>query len=194
MDIDYEFQWDTDPTLSSPSSKTLYSVPSTQCTLTTIQLGSTPAEAENIFYWRARTLNWWNADYIYKKKITISTGSTAAPTSTSVSLTLDHAQLVTDGKSLSSGNDVRIVYWNGSIWIELDRNNETAFNTSNTEIWFNLQADIPANSNDDDYYIYYGNSTASSPPTDVKYYKTLILQQGVDGYSGCVDSRLRSIL
>jgi hypothetical protein len=110
---------------------------------------------------------WWNASYQYRHKISIKAGATNVPTAYSVKFQFDHAALVSASKSLSSGNDIRIVYWNGSSWTELDRrlDDQSAWNSARTQVWFRTQAAINANQSDDNYYMYYGYSSAGSPPT-----------------------------
>ena len=69
-------------------------------------------------------------------------------------------------------DDIRIVYWNGSSWAEIDRtlfnNNLTgsSWDQSDTTIMFKTQAAITAGESDSGYYLYYGNGSAASPPTD----------------------------
>ncbi|MCX6737708.1 MAG: DUF2341 domain-containing protein, partial [Candidatus Parcubacteria bacterium] len=111
---------------------------------------------------------WWNTSFAYRQKITVTAGSTTAPTGYTTNIIIDHATLVTNGKSLSSGNDMRIAYWNGSGWVELDRVllKGSNWNISTTTILFKTQAEITASSNDDNYYLYYGNSGADTPPTN----------------------------
>jgi len=53
-DIQYEIQWDEAPNFSSPSSKNTGTHSSGNIVTTTIFLGSTPAEAETLFYWKVR--------------------------------------------------------------------------------------------------------------------------------------------
>lgn len=113
--------------------------------------------------------NWWDTAYSYKTQITIYNNSTSTlPSGYSVKLILNHYSLVQSGKSLSSGDDVRIVYWNGTGYVELDRINETVWNTSNTtaEIWFETQSNIPAGNSDGNYYVYYGNDSPGTPPSN----------------------------
>jgi hypothetical protein len=109
---------------------------------------------------------WWNLNWRHSKWITVTTGSATLPAGYTVPLTFDHAALVTAGKSLANGNDVRVAYWNGSTWTELDRilDPGSAWNSATTTIWLKLQAGIPASSADDNYGLYYGNSTAGAPP------------------------------
>ncbi|KPJ58334.1 MAG: hypothetical protein AMJ46_14325, partial [Latescibacteria bacterium DG_63] len=116
---------------------------------------------------------WWNPSYAYREQITITApASKDVPIGYPIKLTFDHASLYIDGKSQIDGDDIRIVYWNGSSWTELDRtlfnNNLTNsdWNLSNTTILFKAQADIPAGTSENNYYIYYGNPGASGPPTN----------------------------
>ncbi|MCX5800094.1 MAG: hypothetical protein NTX17_01695 [Candidatus Eisenbacteria bacterium] len=120
---------------------------------------------------RADSATWWNYSYGYRQQLTISNNSTSVlPAGYSVSLSLDHFSLVEAGKSLANGNDVRIVYWNGSTHTELDRVNELGWNTAgtNAQIWFRIQADIVGSGTDDGYFLYYGNRDAGAPPADRK--------------------------
>jgi hypothetical protein len=111
---------------------------------------------------------WWNNNYLYYKQITVSGGSATVPTAYTISLTFGHAALVTAGKSLSSGDDIRVVYWNGSSNVELDRmiDDESSWNNASTMIRFKTQAAINAGASDNNYYLYYGYSSATSPPTN----------------------------
>ena len=105
---------------------------------------------------------WWNANYGLCKKITITAGSTNVPSGYSVSFTEDTATLITNSRLRSDGNDWRVVYWNGSSWVELDRWVDDiigdGWNSANTITWFKTQAGITASSSDDNYYVYYGYS------------------------------------
>lgn len=109
---------------------------------------------------------WWgNSSWAFKKNITIvnNNASAALPSNYTVNLTFDHSSLVSANQSLTSGDDVRVVY-NGAT--ELDRINVTAFNTGTTVIVFRTQADIQAGGNASNYELYYGNPSASAPPAD----------------------------
>ncbi|MGH2405216.1 MAG: hypothetical protein ACRDGN_12250 [bacterium] len=109
---------------------------------------------------------WWSGSWAYRRVIGVSTGTASAPIGYSLPLTFDHAALVAAGKSLSSGNDVRVLYWNGVSWVELDRvlDPQSTWNQAATKIWFKTQAALSANSTDNRYYVYYGNSGAGAPP------------------------------
>ncbi|MFQ5922424.1 MAG: hypothetical protein ACE5M4_06235, partial [Anaerolineales bacterium] len=111
--------------------------------------------------------NWWDTNYAYRQPITVTAGTAAVPSGYSVSVAFDHASL-TPAKSLTSGDDVRVVYWNGSGWVELDRFKDslTSWDTATTAVWFRTQAAISASGSDNNYYLYYGNSSAGAPPMD----------------------------
>ncbi|MFX1596934.1 MAG: DUF2341 domain-containing protein, partial [Promethearchaeota archaeon] len=111
---------------------------------------------------------WYNSDWQYCKTINITTGSAAVPSDYTVSLTFNHTSLVSVGKSRTDGNDIRVVYWNGSDWEELDRMLDpgSSWDNNSTRIWFKTQATIPASSFDSNYYLYYGNTLAGLPPTN----------------------------
>ena len=111
-------------------------------------------------------LNWWNSNYIYRRRATIVNNAQSLLRSNySVSITMDTASLVSSGKVLSDGNDLRVLYWSVGNWVELDRDVKDV-NSTSTQIWFETQSAISASSSDNDYFIYYGNPTAGSPPAN----------------------------
>jgi hypothetical protein len=112
---------------------------------------------------------WWNSNYGFRRLITITNNAASSISAGySVLMTFDTASLVSAGKMLPNGNDLRIVNWNGSAWIELDRDVVTGtMNTGATQVWFKAQANIgPSPSATNDYYLYYGNPSAGSPPAN----------------------------
>jgi len=113
---------------------------------------------------------WWDASYLYRQQLTVTTGAAGVESGYSVMVTLNHVSLVGDGKSQSDGDDVRVLHWDsaGCAWSELDRalDQDSTWNSASTKAWFRLQADISASSFDDNYYLYYGNATATNPPAN----------------------------
>jgi len=107
----------------------------------------------------------WSADYDYREQITVR-AQNAVAAGYAVPVTFNHASLVTAGKSLASGDDVRVRYWNGSAMVELDRvlDPTSAWNTATTTLWFPLQAAIAATGTNANYYLYYGNLSDANPP------------------------------
>ncbi|MEM2495204.1 MAG: hypothetical protein QXQ27_07755, partial [Nitrososphaerota archaeon] len=84
----------------------------------------------------------------FRKQITIKAGSEPIPSGYSVSLTFDHASLVSSSKSLPTGSDVRIFYFDPieNRLREIDRvlDEDSSWNSPLTRIWFKTQAFIPA--------------------------------------------------
>ncbi|HLW58356.1 MAG TPA: hypothetical protein VKV57_00355 [bacterium] len=109
----------------------------------------------------------WRADYDYRAQITVHAASTVT-TPYAASVTFNHAALVLAGKSLASGDDVRVRYWNGSTMVELDRlvDPTSAWNSATTTVWFALQAPIASGKTDGNYYLYYGNLADANPPAN----------------------------
>jgi hypothetical protein len=106
-------------------------------------------------------VGWWNSGYSKRKMINITNlDSVVINKGYSMMLTMD----TTGSDFKTNGEDVRIVYVEGSTSLELDRHNETAFNNVNTEIWFSIQASIAGFGSDGNYYVYYNNPTATNPP------------------------------
>ena len=110
---------------------------------------------------------WWNPAYSYRKLITITNNAAATIGSGySVMATVDTASLVSTGKMRMDGSDLRIVNWNGSAWVELDRD-IINMDSSSTQVWFKTQASISSSpSTDNNYYLYYGNPSAVNPPAN----------------------------
>jgi len=112
-----------------------------------------------------------SADFAYRRRITVTTPLLAlagVPAGYTASVVFDHAAAVAAGRSLASGDDVRILYWTGTTWIELDRFKDipTAWNTATTRLWFRLQAPIPLLGSDNNYYLHYGDLASSLPPAN----------------------------
>lgn len=111
----------------------------------------------------ASTSAWWNTKYLYRQQITVNNSSTSAAFKETVAkISTDTASLVSAGKMLANGNDLRIAYFNGTEWFEAKRSIEN-MNTSSTDIYFTLPAIISASGSDNNYYLYYGNSQAVAP-------------------------------
>lgn len=113
------------------------------------------------------TPSWWDTGYSYREPILVI-NNVASPLSSgySVRLNINTSSLVSAGKISASGNDLRIVRWNGSSWSEIDRD-VIGMNTSSTQVWFKTQAEIgPSPAVDYSYYVYYGNSSATNPPAN----------------------------
>jgi hypothetical protein len=109
---------------------------------------------------------WWNSNYEYRSQINITARSSAVPANYSISLDIDHAGLVSAGKAQIDGEDVRMVHWNGTTWLEIDQALDTnsTWNSTSTKIWFKTRREILTS--DNEYYLHYGNPAASNPPAN----------------------------
>ena len=121
--------------------------------------------------------DWWNTDYAWRRKITLADSGTATPAGTVVSVSFDHATLVSGGKSQADGDDVRVAYWDGTNWTELSRalSSASSWNNASTQILFKTVAALGVSANSDDYYLYFGNASATAPTVSVatgRWYKT----------------------
>jgi MSHA biogenesis protein MshQ len=112
--------------------------------------------------------SWWNAAYGYRQRIDLPVSGGTLSSGYAVSVTFDHATQVTAGRSLANGNDVRIAFYNGASWVELDRivDPESSWNSATSRIWFQTQVDIASGTTENDYYIYYGNTAPGAPPAN----------------------------
>lgn len=132
-------------------------------------MGQTASGVKNkvIETWRA-SQNWWNASYGYRKQLTITAAtSVATPSGYVIRVTEDTAALQTASKVLANRNDWRIVYWNGSSWVDIMRHYVDA-----TSTYFPLQAAIAAGQSDTNYYLYYGysgESTSKQPSSEADF-------------------------
>lgn len=129
-------------------------------TATTTDAGGTSEFSENI-----TVEAWFDPDYAYARQITVSAGAADVDAGYSASLTFDHASLVLAGKSLANGDDVRIAYWDGIGWTELDRIVDplSDWDDASTKIWFRSVNLIFANEWDSNYYLLYGNASPPAP-------------------------------
>ncbi|MBN1793057.1 DUF2341 domain-containing protein [Candidatus Woesearchaeota archaeon] len=98
---------------------------------------------------------WWNLSFQYRQQMRINAKSAVAA---------DHVIRVdfdtTGSKFRDDAEDLRIVYWNGSENIEVDRQVFRP-NQTDSSIWFVVGEALLANTSNFNYYIYYGNATAT---------------------------------
>jgi|GEM_PF-1229443 len=109
---------------------------------------------------------WWDTAWHHQRVLEIAAGPTALTADSTFTFTLDHAALVTAGQSLASGDDVRLLRWNGAGYDELDRVALDGWNTGSVTIAFSPAVAIPANTTDGDYVLAWGNPSAGAPPAD----------------------------
>ena len=109
-------------------------------------------------------------EFKYRRRLTVTAGTEDIPRGFPSSVVFDHAALVSQGESREDGDDIRVAYWDGSAWIELDRilDPESSWNVTDSRMWFGIARPIAAHSVDDNYCLYYGNSTATNPPMNAR--------------------------
>ncbi len=119
---------------------------------------------------REYTPSWWDTNYGIRRRLTVVNNNTSKsiPAGYSVKFNFNHYQEVSQGDSLASGDDVRLLWYDGANWQEIHRVAETAWNDPNnpTQIWFKLQDSIPAGGSDNNYFLYYKNTSPPSPLAD----------------------------
>lgn len=114
---------------------------------------------------------WWNTAYQFKRALVIANrmDTVALPAGYAVQLHFDGSTTPTAAEiynaSLTSpkGNDIRIVYNDQT---ELTRH-VVNFSPSGIDLWFAVQADIPASSSSSAYTLYYSNPNAGIPPSNL---------------------------
>lgn len=111
--------------------------------------------------------SWWNASYSFRVNLAVTT-TDATASGYSVGVTVNHATMVANSQALTSGNDLRVVYFNGTSWTELDRlvDPSSSWNNASTKIWFRTQTAIGASTTNTSYWLYFGNPAAASPPAN----------------------------
>lgn len=105
---------------------------------------------------------WWDMEWAYRTPVTITNTSAvdAVQQGFPVTLSFNHAVLVNSGVSLPNGDDVRLIYQNGTEFQELERYCENGWGLENTKIWFTVYNGIAVSGVDGNYYLYYGNPDA----------------------------------
>ena len=112
-----------------------------------------------IFIFMPMTFAWWDANYQYRKPITITETSGSDLSNYQVKLTIDTASLISAGKMNSDCSDIRFVDSDDSTslsyWIE-----DGTCDSSSTIVWVKIPS-ITASSSKT-IYMYYGYASATS--------------------------------
>jgi len=120
---------------------------------------------------KASEPTWWNDNYAYRLPLKIVNNVSIELSDYTVYVEVNTADLISAGKILPNGDDLRIVYWTGTTSIECDRDisggTDTLSTTTNAQIYFKIKNSIPAlGSCTGSYYLYYGNPSAVNPPAN----------------------------
>ena len=113
----------------------------------------------------AVTSSWWDFDFTLRQLVTVTTGANS-PDKGYQAYTLrisgvDTAALVAAGEMQANCEDLRITYFDGTAWQELDRH-VLDCNTTATDIRFASPIDLVASANEDNFYLYYSNASAAA--------------------------------
>lgn len=111
---------------------------------------------------------WWNSDFKHFRRITVKNQDTfnGMQAADLITLQLDHQALVLAQKSLPTADDLRIVYWQNGIFIELPYQ-ITNPNSKSTQITFQLVSSLAPFSEDLNYFLYYNNENLSEQYTNI---------------------------
>lgn len=109
-------------------------------------------------------LVWWDRDYAYNRPLTIKNQQSLSTLQSNslVSFSLNHQKLVQEKKSLITGSDIRLVFYNGKDFQEIHFWPQTPWNSDQTTLAFLLAKDIGPGQESTNYFIYYGNNIAST--------------------------------
>lgn len=115
---------------------------------------------------QAITSSWWDTDYTYRQNVAVQTGANTPERGyagyTLRSVGLDTQALISTSQMRSDCNDLRVLFFDGVAWQELDRH-VLGCNTTQTDIRFASPVALAGASTEDNFYIYYGNATAGAP-------------------------------
>ncbi|MEL7311123.1 MAG: hypothetical protein AAFN07_06410 [Pseudomonadota bacterium] len=114
----------------------------------------------------AVTGEWWDTDYLYRQNLAVSTGPTQ-PDRGYDGYTLrvpafNTQSLIAAGELQPDCDDLRILYFDGAGWTELDRHVIDCGGVS-SDLRFAAPVGLASNAIDDDFYVYYGNPAAGQP-------------------------------
>lgn len=111
---------------------------------------------------------WWNADYAFRRRITVTAGTAAVPAGYSVPITFNHQAMVQAGRARADGADVRLVYVEGGRGAELNRvvDPERGWNQVDTTVWVALPPSVPAGETFAELWLYSGAAQPGPPPED----------------------------
>lgn len=148
----------------------------TNPTTVSIERGATASNSS--FGWQVVEWSgpsWWDSDYQLRQRIDVSATSVEAPDEYTVPVVLDHAALVALGSSISNGDDMRVLRFDGSSWVELDRvlTDGSTWNATDTTFLFRTTDPVAA-ATTSTYWLYFSNSLAPGAPADAEQVFTLV--------------------
>lgn len=145
---------------------------------TTVSIERASAASNSSFGWQVVEWSgpsWWDIDYQLRLRIDVSATSASAPDEYTVPVVVDHAGLVGLGSSIANGDDMRVLRWDGSSWVELDRvlADASTWNAADTTFLFRTTDPVAATTTSS-YWLYFSNPAAPSAPADAEQVFTLV--------------------
>lgn len=137
---------------------------------------------------------WWDLSYRYRQRLFIFS-SNALSAGYAARVNVDHQDLVTRGRSLANGDDVRLVrHGPFGTTTEIDRalDGGSSWNSVQSSVWFRIASSLPAGTTESSHYLYYGNSSAGSAPMDGKNIFTYADSFSSAGLSGITNETIGS--
>lgn len=108
---------------------------------------------------------WWENKYGYYKQVNITNKHPfrSIDAGAHIDIVLDHKDLVANGKSLSDGSDIQIVYFTGKEFVAVPFSMQDV-NTSKTILQIEMLSRIYPQKINNRYFIYYGNTSPEPHP------------------------------
>jgi hypothetical protein len=104
---------------------------------------------------------WWDNNWISRRHLTVDAALADYTYQVELDVTTTPSSNEIHALCLPSGNDLRVLVWDGSNWTQIDRYLEY-FESSVIKIWFkNVNPTA-------EYYMYYDNPGAAMPPEDLQ--------------------------
>jgi hypothetical protein len=103
-----------------------------------------------------------------RRPIVITAAADALEPGYALAVRVDLGSLVAAGQALASGDDLRVSFWNGEVFVQLNRVLWPSERSVDGEMdaWFRLREQLGADETDTRYAIHYGNQDAGLPPAD----------------------------
>jgi len=96
---------------------------------------------------------WWDTRFAYRRVVQLDVFARRAPTGSVVKVLWDGNAAVREGAARADGADVRIVYWDGQWWQDLERAIEPGPRGQGWSISFSL---VGSGNEQESYHLYYG--------------------------------------
>jgi hypothetical protein len=114
-------------------------------------------------------MGWWDPAYLHRKNITLTADDGDLMADAPIRLEFNHEDMVDNSGALANGDDLRVVCFSGSAWVEMPRvltEDSNGWDRADTLIMTRLPEDLDNGESFVDCFLYYGNGTPAAPLTD----------------------------